>query len=169
MISTPAIDLNNVDTTRIRLCQLDEFLDGLCGDGRVDRKHQRRESNPYDGLDVPQRVEGQLGVEARVDHMVGCDHDQRIAVRLRLDHALRSDDAIGSRKVLYDNRLAPLLGQLLRNKARQRIGRTSCRKRNHDSHRPVGISLCERGHRKCGNQEPGNGMTHPLHCCSFEH
>ena len=77
------------------------------------------------------------GVHRRVGHRT-----QRVAIRCRLGHGIGADIRVGTRAGFGDDRLPPLLGQLLTNGTRQNIGSATRRKRHHDTDgflRPGGL------------------------------
>ena len=96
------------------------------------------------------RVIGELGVEARIDHEGRFRADeQRVAVGRRLGDVFGGDLVVGARPVLDDRLLAPGFGEALRQHAAERIGDAARRRRHHDRDRlgRIGLRLGGRGGR----------------------
>src|SRR5262245_52648278 len=98
------------------------------------------EGKPRDGCEVPDRVVRHFGEQARVHSVrpVRPEH-QRVAVRSALRYHLRSHHAVRAAAVLDHNLLAPRLGQLLPDDARQDIRWSARAEGNYQSYGPRGI------------------------------
>src|SRR5262249_24856150 len=83
----------------------------------------------------------ELLVERRVDHIIGADGEQRVAIRGRTHDGLSSDIAAGARPVLNDELLTELLRQPLTYYARDDVNRLARGKSDDDARRPRRISL----------------------------
>ncbi len=88
------------------------------------------------------RIIGQLGVEARIDHEGHLRaNEQRVAVGRGLGDIFRGDLVVGAGLVLDDRLLAPGLGEALRQGAAERVRHPAGRGRHHDRHRPRRVIL----------------------------
>src|SRR5712691_1664203 len=86
--------------------------------------HQHDEGLSDDGRDrrdVAAEIEIELVVERRVDHAIRTNHEQRIAVRGRLDDSLGADIAAGAWPVVDDEGLAEPVRQPLTHQAREDV------------------------------------------------
>ena len=102
-------------------------------------------------------------MHVRVDDEARRVHEQRIAIRRRLRHGGRADDAVRPRLVLHHEGLAHLLLELGRDHAGDDV-RAAGRRRNHDAHRPVRIvDLRPRGARD-GERGKRCGPSARFHC-----
>ena len=111
-----------------------------------------------DRREVAQKIETELVVERRVDRVVGADHQQRVAVGRRARDRLGRDVAAGARLVLDDELLGELLGQRLRDQARQDVDRLAGRKTDHHAHRLCRICLRRSDPRDSGQRERAGGQ-----------
>jgi hypothetical protein len=94
------------------------------------------------------RIIGQLGVEARIDHEGRFRPDeQRVAVGRGLGDVFRRDLIVGARLVLDDDLLAPRFGEALRERAGERVGHTAGRGGHDDGHRFARVACILRGRR----------------------
>jgi hypothetical protein len=101
--------------------------------GRGDRERHRRE--------ILVGIERQLGKQRGI-HDVGAERDQqRIAVGRRPRRLGGADIAGRAGDVLDIELLAEMLGELLRGKARENVGRTAGLERDDDADRPARASL----------------------------
>src|SRR5262249_42791085 len=98
--------------------------------------------------DILDKIVVELLVERRVDHIIGADGEQRVAIRGRTHDGLGSDIATGARPVLNDELLTELLRQPLTYYARDDVNRLARRKSNDDAPRPRRISLRRRNPRQ---------------------
>ena len=73
---------------------------------------------------------------------------QRIAIRRGPRHRLGRDDGVGAGPILDDEGLAERAGHVLRDDARDHVGRPARRETDQDPHRPRGIALRGRGARE---------------------
>src|SRR5262249_54066769 len=87
-------------------------------------------TSPESGVKLD-RVIGQLGVEAGIDHERHFRPDeQRVAVGRRLGDVLRRDLVVGAGLVLDDDLLAPGFGEALRQRAAEGVRHPSWRGRH---------------------------------------
>src|SRR6185295_4943497 len=103
---------------------------------RVDHRDVRHGGHQGERQKLLARIE----VGPLVEHRRRGDHavvreEQRVAVGVRADHALRADQAGGAGLVLHHHRLAPRFRQLLGELARQQVGAAARADRHHDGHR----------------------------------
>ena len=104
------------------------------------------------------RAVGPLAVKQRRYHLgAGRAHQQRIAVRGRLQHALAGHDATGAGPVVDHEWLAQYQCQTLRHHAREHVGAAPGRKAHHDTDRVVRVVLL--GPRR----QWGDGTRHNGH------
>ncbi|KAG1189981.1 hypothetical protein G6F35_014002 [Rhizopus arrhizus] len=80
-------------------------------------------------------------------------HQQRVAVRRRLGHIVRTQGRPRARLVFHHHRLAQALGQFLPQCARQHVGRAAGRERHDQVHRPRGIRLRHRNATRQGQAQ----------------
>jgi hypothetical protein len=64
-----------------------------------------------------------------------------VTVRRRLHDGERGEAAVAADAVLHDDRLRPLLGEMVGDDARHQVRRPARRKRHDDAHRAGGIIL----------------------------
>ena len=160
---------------RLGLDERDQLLEGIGLDRRVHGQKQRRARGERDGNEILVGVVGKLGIQERVDR-VGrvVRHQQRIAVRRRLRHVFRAQDAVRPGLVLHDELLAPALGEFLPDEARDRVRQTARRITHDDAHgffRVIFRALAEDGLRgtQRGNSQPPDRSTESRmheHCSS---
>src|SRR5262249_56263277 len=86
-----------------------------------------------------------------VNHIIGADGEQRIAVRWRAHHDLSRDIAAGARPVLDDELLTKPFGEPLTYDARDDVDRLTSGKSDPHAHRSRGIGLCP-SHARHGRQ-----------------
>ena len=113
------------------------------------REHQVGQADLGDGLEVLQRVVGDLGEQRRVLDVGGDGHEQRLAVGRGAGDLLAADHAAGAGAVLDNDGLAPELGELAGEQPAGEVG-GAARGKGHDH--PDGLcgkraGLGERGWR----------------------
>ena len=100
-----------------------------------------------------------LGLQRRIGGVIAHHDDQGVAVGLGLRGHLRADHGGGAGAGFDDDRLAPALGHLLPEHARQDIGRSAGRERHDDLDRLFGILVGGRLGGSAGCGESGRGCT----------
>ncbi len=156
----------------IRLGVGDQVLHVAYGERVVDHEKQRHADQQRDVREILDRVIGHLRNKTWQDHVDRGIHQQRVAVRRRLGHELRTDHAAGAGAIFDHHRLAERFGQAVGDDAHDDIRRAAGRVGHDDPHGPVGIVLRQRGRRErrhknrgehrgkhCGDQ-PGNPAWH---------
>jgi hypothetical protein len=135
-IDVPAPDDAKFSLPGFRFCVGDQFLHRIGRDRRIDGEHVRHTGDQHHRLEVFHVIERHLRIQARVDR-VRADgaHQQRIAVGRTFRDQLGTDVATGARSVVDDERLPERFRQLLRDRARQDVGRAARRERDDDPHR----------------------------------
>ena len=115
---------------------------------------ERRDGDARDRLEVARNVVRHFLVQARVDHVIDAEHDQRVAIRRRFRDGAGADVAAGAALVLDDDTLAPHLGEPLPEHAGDDVGRSARGERHDDLDRLVRIALRDGGRRRhdCGQQ-----------------
>src|SRR5262245_27726299 len=120
----------------IGLDQRDELFEVARGQRRIDDNDVERSNRQRDRREVLLGIERQLGEQRRV-HDVGAErNEQRVAVRRRASGLRRADIAGRAGDVLHIKLLAEMLGELLRSKTREYVGRAAGLERHDDAHRP---------------------------------
>jgi hypothetical protein len=129
----------------------EELGDGRDAERGADHQDLRRAHRLGDRREVARRVEGQRGVEARVDReRVPADED-RVAVWRRLGDEGEGDVASGTGMVLDDHRLAERLVEVRAEDAGQHVDAAAGRHRHDEAERPVGIGRLG-GRRTAGRE-----------------
>ena len=101
-----------------------------------------------DRREIPERVVGELLVQARIGGDSRVHPQQRVAVGHGLRHELRRDIAAGAAAVIDHELLADRAGELLRHHAHDDVRPAARRDRQHQAYRLGGITLSDRGSRK---------------------
>ncbi len=105
------------------------------GDAALTTSTFGRDRDQRDRREVLRRVVGHRLVEARIDRMRGQRaHQDRVAVGRRLRDHVGADVAAGAGLVLHNHRLAPHLGELLRDEAAGDVERSAGRERHDQLH-----------------------------------
>ena len=94
-------------------------------------------------------------MQRRIGREVAHRHQQRVAVRRGLRGGGGADHGGGAGPRLDDDLLAPVLEHLLRDDARQDVGRSARRERHDDLDRPVGIFVGGLRERRPGSKAGG--------------
>ena len=119
----------------------DQLGDVLGRDLRVDHQRVRHPSHD-DDRDELERVEPELRIEVLVDHQRRRRRgEQRVAVRLGLEHHLGADIAGCAGAVLDHDRLSPFARQPIAEHARHHVGGAAGRERHDDLDRSRRIVL----------------------------
>ena len=143
----------------IGLHQRDQFLHVVRRERRIHHQDVRRRHRQCDRGEIPDRIIRQLGIEARIDDEARSHDEQRIAVRRGLCGGGGADVAGPGGQVLHVERLAPDLGQRLREDVRQHgRGAAGC-ERHDDPHGARGIGLRSRRPRHGGRRGGGAGKA----------
>jgi hypothetical protein len=136
----------------LRACECDQFADTLHGQGTVHGDDKRYAGQRGQRSEALLRIPGQSLVQARVDRMGAYETEQPgVAVRRGLGDKIVADVAAGTRTVVDEYLLAPAIGQLLADDARQRVGGTAWRLRHHQPDRTCRPRLWLRRGR-CGRR-----------------
>jgi hypothetical protein len=109
------------------------------------------------------RIVGQLGIEAGIDHERHFRPDQeRVAVGGGLGDIFRCDLIVGAGLVLDDDLLAPGFGETLRQRAAEGVGDPAGRRRYDDRHRfgRITRSLCGRHRRQTNHHHSRQPCPH---------
>src|SRR5438309_876245 len=144
-----------VDLARLLLRSRDQLLHRIHPERGVHDPHVRPGGDADYLREVGERVVRHRLVHVRRDHERRGGEEQRVAVRLRLRHVVRSDRASGAGPVLDEELLPEGLGELLRDDAPGHVGRAARRKRDHDAHRTAWISL----RRRRGGKQQGEAKS----------
>ncbi len=127
--------------------------------GRARNLRQRRE--------IVKRIVRKFLVERRAHEVRVADHQQRVAVGLRLGDQLRADRGTGTRPVVDDDLVPDRFRQPLSQYSARHIGRSAGRKRHHQTYRPAGIILCLGPRRKandrCRNRHTSQRKKSEIH------
>jgi hypothetical protein len=115
-----------------------------------------------DRRDILDKIVVELFVERRVDHIIGADSEQRVAIGGRTHDGLGSDIAAGARPVLNDELLTELLGEPLTYYARDDVNRLAGGKSDDDAHRPRRIGLRPRETRHGRERGSARGQMQKL-------
>ena len=125
-------------------------------------EHVGRDEHLRDRCEIPQRIERQGFIQARIDHQRRvAAHQQQVAVGGRLGDAIGGDVAAGAGNVLDHERRAPGFRKPVGENARRKIGSRAGGEANQDLHRPVRIAglrrcrLRREQHKKRGEQVRG--------------
>src|SRR5262245_16369003 len=100
------------DLAGIGSCVGDELLRGPCWERRLDHEHVWHRAKHDDGLEFC-GLEGEFFVEVVINRdWAGRACQQDVAIGWRARNGLRSDVSAGTRSVLDDHRLVPLVAEL---------------------------------------------------------
>ena len=152
---------------RFRLRQRDQIGDRVRLHVRIDDNQIRRRRDHRDrrekfvDVERPVRTKRRRGRHQRA----GRRHQQRVAVGIGLGGGARADTARGAGLVLYHHRLAPLLGQPLRDDAAEHVGAAAGGKRHHHLDGAAGIVG---GHGRHRAEAHGSQQAQRQHQ-AFEH
>src|SRR5450756_2582873 len=113
------------------------------------RERERRVRYQYVGAiadhrnrrEIARRVVWQLGVEAGIDGVTGCNNQYRVAIGRRSCHQFRTDDGIRAAAIVDYDILTELLAHAWREQPRHDIVGTSRRVWHHQAHRTARIDL----------------------------
>ncbi len=125
---------------RIGFRRCDEIRDRLKRRFGIDHDNIEGARNQPDRDKVLVRIVGQLRIEARIDRIGECSHQQRVAIRLAGCDGLGTDDRPRPRFVLDDHGSAEVLCHLLRQRPRNHVSAAARRKRHDDFDEPVGVT-----------------------------
>jgi hypothetical protein len=103
-------------------------------------------------------VEGQLGIQCRVDRKCGRHDQQRVAIRRGLGHGIGSNHRARAGAVLDDDRLPERFLQVRLQQPRQDVLCRAGLRRHDDADRPAGISIGP-AIRSADKQEKRGGHT----------
>ena len=118
---------SEIQLARRRLGGIDELLDRMVRRLRIDKDHDGRLRQRDHRNEVFPLVVREIGKQCRRAGMPAGDKQETGPVRLRLRYGGGGDRAARARPVLYDDGLPNVILELLRDKPRQHIGRTSGR------------------------------------------
>ena len=116
------------------------------------------------------RLVGELTVEERIDSKRRFRRrEERVAVGSRLSHRLGADLRVGTSLILYDNLLAPHLGEPLAHRARDDVSRAAGGQR-HDEPDGLGrIALRPRlGRDRCREWQQKNECERAQNACCHD-
>ena len=120
----------------------DQLLHVLHLHARMHREHVRRIRNHHHRREVLRRIERQLRIDARADDQAAeVGEQQRVAVGRALRDEIGADVAVRAGLVLDDHRLAPDLGELRADLAREDVGGAAGRVRHDEADRLRWIGL----------------------------
>ena len=115
---------------------------------RVHREHVRRIRHHHHRREILRRIERQLGIDARADHQAAeVGEQQRVAVGRALRDEIGADVAVRAGLVLDHDRLAPDLGELRPDLAREDVGGAAGRVGHDDADR-LGRVVLRRARRQ---------------------
>ena len=140
-----------VDLARPGLGERDQLLDGRCPKRRVNDEHVGRRRRERHRREVPDRIEGHLAEEARVDRERSRRaHQQRVAVGGALRDDVGADVAARAGPIVDQHLLREALGELLRDRARDDVGAAARRESDDEANRLGGVGLRRgRVRRRC--------------------
>src|SRR5262249_42400802 len=98
-------------------------------------------TNSSDRRDVADKIETELVVERRVDHMRAGDQEERIAIRRCTYDRLGADSAASPRTVVDNEWLPKPLLQPVRHRTCEDVARAAGGKSDDNAHRPRRIGL----------------------------
>ncbi|MNL05444.1 hypothetical protein D3C87_1260420 [compost metagenome] len=143
---------------RLLGCQRDQLGQVLRRQGRVDGEDQRALADQGDRLEILDGVVVQVRVQAGRDGQRRyVAKQQGVSVGLRASHRGGAYRAARAGLVLDDDLLAQRVVQLLRQRARQRVGRAAGREGHHDADGLVRIRLGVRRSAQTHGQQPRQG------------
>jgi hypothetical protein len=116
---------------RIGARQTDQLLDGAGRHRDMHGEHHGRFADQPDGREILHAVVAQVLVEQRIDGMAVGDHQQRIAVGLRMGDGSSRDRPVRPRPALDDELLAETRRQPLGDDARDQIDQAAGRIGHH--------------------------------------
>ncbi len=124
---------------RVGLDQFDQLFDALRRHRRIDRDDVGRIGDHGDRREILDRVVGDLGVQAHIDHEAGAHHGERVAVGRRLRHFGVGDIAAGAGFVIDVELLAKGGRQFLPDDTGDHIGGSAGGEADQQPHRMIGI------------------------------
>ena len=147
-----------IELAGIRLRVGDELLHRVHRQRRIDHEHVGNAGDQDDRREILDVVVRHLRVQARVDRVRAHGaHFQRVAVGRGLGDQLRADVAAGAGPVVDDDRLAPCVGELLRDGAGEDVGGAARRERHDEADRLRRIGLRPGARRERREQHQANG------------
>ncbi len=151
-----------VELAGLGLRERDEFLHVVGRHGRVHHHHELGAKQHRDRNEVAQQLIGLVGDQGLVDGLGGRHHDQGVAVGRRLRAFGGADHRAGARPVLHHEALLERLPQLLREHARENVGRAAGAERHDHPDHMVGIILLRHGGRGQGQAEGHAGQCYAV-------
>ncbi len=143
-----------VQRARLLLRARDQLLQGAHAHVRSHREDVGEKADLGHRLEVPDRVVGDLVVEAGIDGERIGRQQQRVAVGAGARDEGEADIAAGAAAVLDHDRLPQRVAQRLLDDARDDVVGSSRRKRHDQRHRPLGIGC--RGTRRRQRRQTGD-------------
>src|SRR5690606_30572352 len=148
-----------VELAGIGLGVLDQFLDVVDGQVRVYGNQEWNGRDPGNADEVLERVEGQRGVQARIEDVVGVGHQDGVAVGFGLGYDVAPDHVAGARSVVHHDLLAEPFAHVFGDQSRHDVGTAAGRRRHYEPYglaRPVfGGAAGEGKRRRHGGQGYG--------------
>ena len=145
------------------LGELDQLLDRIDRNRRMDDQQVRAVGDEADGREILHRIECELGVNADVDGLRSHRAEEnRVAVGRRAGCQLRRDVAAGAGTVVDQHLLAPALAQPVADDARQYVGSAARPERDDEADRFRRVFL--RGNCNRGGGESHRGNCPPCAC-----
>jgi hypothetical protein len=96
-----------------------------------------------DRLEIPEHVEGEIGVEAGVDQERGARDEQRVPVRRLFRDMRRGEVAVRAGPVLDDKAIRKRPAQAIRDQPRQNVGLAAGGSRDDDRHQACRVVLSD--------------------------
>ena len=128
--------------------QRDELFEIARRQRRIDDNDVERSDRQRDRSEVSVGIEREFGEQRRVDDEGAKRNEQRVAVGRCAGRLRRADIAGRAGDVLDIELLAEMLGEFLRSKARENVGRAAGLKRHDDAHWPRRPGLRPRAARE---------------------
>jgi hypothetical protein len=151
-----------VELAGLCLGKIDELPDVLRRQGGVDHQHHRDGGGEHHRRIVLESVVVHLGVQRRADHDCRGVVEDRIAVGERARRLLGGDVAARAGLVVHHHLLAHLHRELLRDHARDNVGRPAGREGDDHAHRLGGVGLRTGQAGACSQGEPREGTREKL-------
>ncbi|MNL30336.1 hypothetical protein D3C87_1520650 [compost metagenome] len=123
----------------------------------MDDEHVRHRGNLGEWREGGARVVLEILVQPRIDHVMGRREHERVAIRRLTHQQFGKDGPAGTRPVVDQHGLPPLLRQFGRKKAREDIGGPAWRKGHDELDRLRREILCMSG-GWCSNGRAGHGQ-----------